>query len=412
MISVDEAKQKAAQHFERHYRNWIADLVKQALELATKEDAPVEFSLPLHPPTEQAVLSDSAKARKWVQGWRTNKHSNNVAWKTVEWKSVGRQNIPTRLTLSSPEEIAAFISRQTEWNCIKERSLKIAECWVKDWCSQHCVSDRHNESQGANTNISANIAGAIAKIITKISVLSEANWNIYLQVLDWLIKNPNTHVYVRQLPIRGIDSKWLEQHRGILEPPYGAMTGKHGFPFLKAPKQFRVKILDQNIAPSEIEDLTLSPKELSKLSKLPKLVFICENLVSVLSFPQVARSIAIHGSGYAVSALAEIEWLENVPIIYWGDLDSNGFAILNQLRHHHDNVTSMMMDQETLAKHRELCVVEEKPNTGTFDRLTKEEQETLRVLLTGDTALRLEQERIGWQYATAKIAETANAALN
>ena len=117
--------------------------------------------------------------------------------------------------------------------------------------------------------------------------------------------------------------------------------------------------------------------------------------------------MAIHGSGYAVSSLAEVAWLAETPLLYWGDLDSNGFAILNQLRSHLPHVVSLLMDEETLASHEKYCVIEPSPNLGNLSMLTPHEQATLNLLLQGqnDKALRLEQEHIDWAYALEKIKE-------
>ena len=118
----------------------------------------------------------------------------------------------------------------------------------------------------------------------------------------------------------------------------------------------------------------------------------------------------MQGSGYAVSVFERIDWLRGVPVLYWGDLDSHGFAILHRLRTHLPAVTSVLMDEETLVAHRDLWVREEKPHRGAFDTLTGQEARALaRVRTDGD--VRLEQERIPWEVARARL-EEAVAALS
>ncbi|MCL2757057.1 MAG: DUF2220 family protein [Coriobacteriia bacterium] len=398
MISITEAKNKVAHYFDRNQTHWAVALFERAIT-DNNEPLQVDYSLSLKPPTEKEVLRDTTQARAWARAWRKDPHASFIQWITREWSSVGRQEVPDRLVFTSPEDIAGFAHRKSQWNKSWKRCLALASRWNSRWRAQ-CLMP---EQLYLCTTLDQNVAQVVGKTLLKSSSLSDKDWDMLLLVLDWLLDNPETRVYVRQLPIRGIDSKWLEQHRAVIEPLYSAMTEKPGFVFLKTPHQFRMKFLDAALAPDGICDLSLSPQELNRYPKLPKLVFILENLVSVLAFPAIDGALVIHGSGYAVSAFSDVTWLRQVPVLYWGDLDSNGFAILNQLRHHHPHVTSMMMDTKTLEQHRELCVYEERPNRGSFDHLTAEERETLDLLLSGDKALRLEQERIEWDYVLREV---------
>ncbi|MDR0308383.1 MAG: DUF2220 family protein [Coriobacteriales bacterium] len=409
MISVDEAKAKAAKYYDRHFNYWDADLFAEAIGVKGNDNPlQVSLSINLKPPTEKDVMADMAKARSWARSWHELASASScgscVQWMIKEWKSVGRQEVPVKIALNSPEEIADFAGCKSQWNNSKKRSLTLAEHWNAEWRERTGLFS----TRESLATIEDDLSTAIRKTIPRLSELNNSDWNILLLVIGWLMAHPNINIYVRQLPIRGIDSKWLEQHKGMIEPLYCAMTNRTRFDFLTTPHQFRVRFLDAKLAPDGLSDLSLSPQELSKCSQLPKIVFICENLVSVMTFPDIPDAMVIHGCGYAVGALSQVKWLQDVPVLYWGDLDSNGFAILNQLRQHHPNAVSIMMDTETLEQHRELCVVEEKPNRGFFDHLTKDEHSTLALLLLGEKALRLEQERIEWSYATNSIRAAVN----
>ena len=178
-------------------------------------------------------------------------------------------------------------------------------------------------------------------------------------------------------------------------------------PFRKPPQQFRVRILDPGLAPGGLRDLSVVPEELN-VRPLPKALIICENLVNVLAMPDTAGVIAAHGGGYSAPELARIPWVADVPVLYWGDLDSHGFAILNRLRHHIPHAKSILMDEATLSRYADLCVFEPEPNVGTFDHLAPAEQTALAALHAPNGMRRLEQERIEWEYAMNAF----NAALN
>lgn len=95
---------------------------------------------------------------------------------------------------------------------------------------------------------------------------------------------------------------------------------------------------------------------------------------------------------------APLPWVRATPVWYWGDLDSNGFAILHRLRVGHPRVTSVLMDETTLLGHRDLWVPEPTPARGAYPNLSDAEHATLaRLRAEGD--VRLEQERVPWDYA-------------
>jgi hypothetical protein len=406
MVTIEAAQARAARYFDANYRQWAAEV---AADLMANGRSPSDYaglpllgySVPLHSPTEQEVLAHPREAREWVQSWRASRYSANLAWVTREWSSVGRQDVPDRLVVANADELAILARCTSVWKPAKARSLALGKQWASQWQALLSADSQAGQGQG---DIQA-IAAAIAKTVSRLCQLPEADWDTLLMVLDWLLQNPHTQVYVRQLPIRGIDSKWFEQHKGVIEPLYTALTGQTGLGFLRIPHQYRVRFLDMALAPGMISDMSLSPAELGLLPATPAVAFICENLVSTLAFPHLPQAVAIHGGGYAVGALTEAEWLKHVPVLYWGDLDSNGFAILNHLRHHHPDVTSLLMDADTLALHQGLCVPEDKPNRGALDRLTPHEQATLDLLMLDGGALRLEQERIEWSWALARIDE-------
>lgn len=415
MITVAEAKAKALKHFDRHCRRWAAELFCDAIGMgdaaesektAVPSDAcgsqplrlpGIPFSLVLHPPTERQVLADISASKAWVRSWREGSHCEFVRWTAKEWASVGQQEVPTRLVISDPQRIAEFSGKGTFWATVRRRTFELATRWNIRWSGQvaHVDGDA--------------LRSAITRVAAGYGALPPKDWKMLLPVLDWLIKNPDADQYVRQLPVRGIDGKWIEKHKGTVEPLFCAMTGKERFGFCKVPHQIRVRFLDAALAPAGIDDLSLTPQALNRYPEKPEAVLICENLVSVMALPELSNTLALFGGGYGIGALAEVEWLAQMPLLYWGDLDTNGFAILNRLRHYFPHARSLMMDTSTLDTYRDLAVIEPTPNRGTFELLTSDEQATLRLLDTPEGFLRLEQERIEWRYAVEQIMQAREA---
>jgi hypothetical protein len=110
--------------------------------------------------------------------------------------------------------------------------------------------------------------------------------------------------------------------------------------------------------------------------------------------------MVIFGAGYGFDNLAAAPRLKQKEIYYWGDIDTHGFAILNQLRGFFPHTVSFLMDRQTLLAHRLLWGVEAQPETGNHAYLNAEESalfDQLRQNHWGDR-VRLEQERIGFDF--------------
>lgn len=98
--------------------------------------------------------------------------------------------------------------------------------------------------------------------------------------------------------------------------------------------------------------------------------------------------------------MAPAAWLRQCALYYWGDIDTHGFAILNQLREHFPTAQSFLMDTQTFLAHRALWGREEMSEKGELQRLQPDEKrlyEQLRDNTWGEQ-LRLEQERIGYDF--------------
>lgn len=251
--------------------------------------------------------------------------------------------------------------------------------------------------------------------------LSE-EWSRLLAVVTWLVEHPRPGVYLRQVDLPGVHSKFIETHRGVLAElldlalPVGAVetnkTGLSQFParygFLEKPIRIRFRVLDPSIqvVPSSASpDVTLDADSFSRLALDVQRVFITENETNFLAFPPVCNAIVIFGAGYGWDALARSHWLKNCSIHYWGDIDTHGFGILDQLRGHFNHVVSFLMDRATLDAHAVFWGSEDKPLGMDLHRLTAEERALYDDLRDNRIrpGLRLEQEHIGFHWLAHRL---------
>jgi len=97
-----------------------------------------------------------------------------------------------------------------------------------------------------------------------------------------------------------------------------------------------------------------------------------------------------------VDRLEEAAWIGSRRLIYWGDLDTHGFAILDRLRSLFPRVESFLMDRGTLVAQLGLWVTEEEARDVPLERLTTDEAalyDDIRANRLGNN-VRLEQERV------------------
>jgi hypothetical protein len=249
------------------------------------------------------------------------------------------------------------------------------------------------------------------------------DWPRILAVLDWFVANPRSSLHLRQLDIPGVDTKFIEGHRGLLTDlldtvlPEDAVdrsaSGVKGFArrygLRGEPPLLRFRILDRNALLQGLSDISLTPAEFGTL-KLPiRGVFVTENRTNGLAFPDHSGSIVVFGMGYGLERFAVTPWLKELDVWYWGDIDTHGFRILDRLRATLPQARSFLMDRATLKAHRSLCVEEpaEKRYTGELFRLSSEEHalfEDLRHDRIGER-IRLEQERVAYGWLRRALAD-------
>ncbi len=270
-------------------------------------------------------------------------------------------------------------------------------------------------------------------------------WPRLLAVVRWLQAHPRPGIYLRQVDLPGVDSKFIEAHRGVLGelldlamPAQAIDTSATGacqfcqrYGFKDKPLRVRFRLLDASLAglqqpggplPQGLlptgadQDITLTQADFAKLQLPVSRVFITENKVNFLAFPALAGSLVIFGAGYGFEVLASASWLHGCRLYYWGDIDTHGFAILDQLRVRLPQVQSVLMDRATLMAHQSQWVAEPQPVAHDLPRLDAAEASLFDDLRTGhlqrglptaratSASVRLEQERIGFAWVQAALA--------
>ncbi|MBK7956444.1 MAG: hypothetical protein IPK02_22250 [Candidatus Accumulibacter sp.] len=250
-----------------------------------------------------------------------------------------------------------------------------------------------------------------------------AEWNRLLDIVAWLQAHPRPGVYLRQVDIAGVHSKFIEAQRNVLGelldlvlPPAaldssaaGASQFARRYGFRDKPQRIRFRILDRRhalLAGDLEQDLTVDARSFARIDPKVERVFITENEINFLAFPEVTDSLIVFGAGYGFETLADAAWLSRCRIHYWGDIDTHGFAILDQLRAHFAHVESFLMDRATLLAFETQWGEEDRQTLRELPRLHAEEGALYDDLRDNRLRrnLRLEQERIGFGWVEAALA--------
>ena len=236
------------------------------------------------------------------------------------------------------------------------------------------------------------------------------DWERILDCLAWFREHPQSGIYMRQIDVAGVDTKFIEARKVLLSEmldivlPSAAIdptaTGVKGFEArygLRTKSALvRFRILDERLAIAGLTDLTVPVDQFARLSLGIQRVYIVENEITGLAFPPVSGSIVVLGLGHAVNLLSPAAWLSECEIRYWSDIDTHGFAMLDRLRASFPHARSLLMDRDTLLAHRPMWTTEDAPFVASLERLTPAEAEVyanLRFDRLG-RSVRLEQERI------------------
>jgi hypothetical protein len=234
-------------------------------------------------------------------------------------------------------------------------------------------------------------------------------WARLVATAGWVRDRPGCD-YLRQVDVPGVDTKFIESHRGVLSDlldvvldagriddgvPRSDFVRRYGF--RAKPGYVRLRTLGGGGLVGGFSEVMVRAQELAVDPPSASTVLVVENEVTFLALPDVADAVAVLGSGYAVGGVGG-QWLAGRDVLYWGDLDTHGFAILDRLRHLVPGARSVLMDRNTLLAHRGQWVREPRPTASRLDRLTAAEAGLYRDLVEGTfgSAVRLEQERISY----------------
>ena len=343
------------------------------------------LGFPLRGPGPGEIGGRLGEVQDWAGEWeRARLGELRVEYKKVGGRHVGSNLIPGRAWIDSYDEAWRLLGVLAEVRRFTELAEATRESCPRlvPWVGRHPM---------------------------KALQLSQV-WEQVLGTVRWVDERQRPGMYLRQVDVPGVDSKFIEGHRGVLTQLLDLQLGPDRvdaaavdfsarYGFRRKPGYVRFRCTDLSGArfcgfsemSVRLDELAAAPPGITR-------VYVVENEITYLAFPLTGGVMVIFGAGYAVSVLEPLGWLAGVDLVYWGDIDTHGFAILDRLRRRFPHARSMLMDRGTLLAHRSQWVTEPNPSAGRLDLLNAEESQLYHHLVADalGPSVRLEQERVSF----------------
>jgi len=360
-----DARVKLQSYIRRHRRKLLLDAFPG-------------HGFPLHPPTARAAAADEKGARRFVRDWEG---VPGVVWENRDWTAAGagRHPVPVRFEVDSLDALVQEAELGAEWAAWVQRR----DLLVDAGCDREAV-------------------------VTAIALWADQGMptlETALRVVTWFRERPGVTVLPRAVAVEGVDTKWLERHRPLVETLLAAtrgVSGREDLGLLAPPDRVRMRF-HPGEGPGGLSDVEVPVEELAAVSPARGILMV-ENLSSFLALPTWPGVVHVWGVGYRAASLAAEPWFRAAPLLYWGDLDADGFSILSNVRGIHGDVTSVLMDVDTVRRWSRLGVPDREFQVRSYPGLTEAEGAAVEALIMVGH-LRIEQERIRFDVAVAAIEE-------
>jgi len=370
----------------------------QILAASIHGESMFPMRIPLKHPTAGEIGDRFDEVRQWIKTLsgdckRETGKGYSLEWRQSSHRQLGKNRLPVAAIIESEQDALTIIGKQKQARQFKTLADSTISAFPQlgDWLQKRSMQVLKNAQ----------------------------DWLQLLEVMQWISQHPRPNIYLRQIDLPDIHTKFIERHKSLLIElldiilpadvidleTTGVKEFERRYGFRSKPVQIRFRLLDPDLTLQGFTDLAVPALELARLRLPVTTVFITENDINGLAFPCVKKSMVIFGLGYGLQALDKISWLNDKTIYYWGDIDTHGFAMLDQIRQYFPHTESLLMNKETLLAHRQLWGKENKPTSRHLDYLQPQEMELYQEIINNSYGnnLRLEQERVGISWLEAML---------
>ncbi|NKE62514.1 hypothetical protein FXN61_39605 [Lentzea sp. PSKA42] len=348
----------------------------------------------LRPPAPSERTAHPVRCHEWAADWATYTGPGHVERANLRFPT-GTHPMPKTLVLSRPGDVArAHPDDQATWLRCGRRLTELENSFPR---------------------------AKFHRLVRRITQLDDADYARLVHAANWLTINPTSGLFLRQLPIEGVHTKWLAAHATLVlallgdesvdestdEVPLSRKRALHDrLGLCVVPELVQVTVLDPALRAqfAGMRHFAATVEDLNRWPQHPTQVLILENKETAFAITDdYERTVVLHGHGAHVDQYARITWVRQAErVIYWGDIDLPGLQFVSDLRGMGIPAHTVFTDIDTLHHFRRLAVEGAPPQrTATPPHLTTAERELYEHLTAYSakhgTGLLLEQERLPWE---------------
>jgi hypothetical protein len=340
MITPEQALAQLRRHADRHWIAW------------TLGRGSWPYRIQLRPPSGAGAAANVIGVQNWVGTWHAaaarTELPGELGFISRRIPRLGVYSLPNTLTVNDPDEAL------TPFPTLHTRYL--------------ATLDRIEEVIATDGVVWSTLAEVPLRAANIVADLNDYDWDNALAVVHHLVTNPSEDLMIRQLAIRGVHTKWIEQHANLIltmiRPPDTPMVDGDSLTQLRHYIGLRGKESRINVAlrcrrlrsaAGGLDRFAATVTTLNASELRPPAVLVVENdEIGHTLASEIDNLAVIHGLGKAVTLLAGLDWLTTADtVLYWGDIDRAGLQCLAALRRCGINVTSILMNLETLERYSE-----------------------------------------------------------
>lgn len=188
----EDVRKLFARSYRSHHREWLAGAGTWPLVT------------PVGCPTEAEAQMDRDVVRDWVLAWRELRDPGTLVWRERRWPALGLQSLPEKLVLDDARSVAAWAGEEERWNRARLRYERTASRWP-------------------------GLAARPPRYFDVLADYSDPDLVRLETLLAWIQDNPRSNLYPRQIPLAGMDTKWLEARTSLVSRPRGGFAdGRSG----------------------------------------------------------------------------------------------------------------------------------------------------------------------------------------
>ena len=258
------------------------------------------LSVPLRGPVAGEIAERLAEVQEWAAEWgRAGRGPLRVEYKKVGGRQVGSNMIPARAWIDGYDHVWELLGVRAEVRRFSSLVQATAES-----CPRLVPWVRRRPMQ-------------LLRLADR--------WDKLLATVRWIDERQSPGMYLRQLDLPGVDTKFIERHRGVLaelldlqlapdriDADAADFAGRYRFRRKPGYVRFRWPGL------CGFSELSVRTDEFAAPPSGASRAYVVENEITYLAFPLPGDAVVIFGGGYAVDVLEPLGWLTDLDLVLLG----------------------------------------------------------------------------------------------